>query len=118
MNKLECGGKTVALDDQGFLVNKDEWDEDVAIAIARREGLGSLDKEKLEIIEFMRNYYQKYNAFPILSSVCKTIGEPRNCVNEEFVDPLKAWKIAGLPKLDGIHFVTMDGKKYILEECC
>ena len=31
---------------------------------------------------------------------------------------MKAWKIAGLPKLDGIHFVSFDGKNYRLEECC
>jgi hypothetical protein len=31
---------------------------------------------------------------------------------------MKAWKIAGLPKLDLVHFVSVDGKHYMLEECC
>jgi len=32
--------------------------------------------------------------------------------------PEKAWKIAGLPKLDGIHFIPLSGENYAMEECC
>jgi len=42
----------------------------------------------------------------------------KECLNNEFVNPMIAWKIAGLPKLDGIHFVAVDGKHYKMEECC
>jgi len=119
MTSLSYAGKTVTTDNEGFLANQNEWNEDIAQALAREEGLPELTEEQVEIIRFMREYYHKYNAFPILNQVCKNIDQPRECVNEQFINPEKAWKIAGLPKLDGVHFVTLDGgKSYLLEECC
>lgn len=118
MTTIRSGEKAITLDDEGYLNNPKDWDEDVAQVIAGREGLERLTAEQVTIIKFMREYYGKYNAFPILNYVCKNIRQPRDCVNEEFINPDKAWKIAGLPKLDGVHFVTMDGKNFIMEECC
>ena len=57
----------------------------------------------MEIVKFMHSYYKKYHAFPILSYVCKNIHQPKDCVNEKFINPEKAWKIAGLPKLSGVN---------------
>lgn len=119
MPTIECAGKTIAIDDKGFLANIDDWNEDVAQAIANREGLESLTEEQMAIIKFLRNYYKTFASFPILNYVCKNIHQPRECLNEQFVNPEKAWKIAGLPFLAGVHFVTLDGgKHYLLEECC
>jgi tRNA 2-thiouridine synthesizing protein E len=119
MNSLSYAGKTVTIDDEGFLADQNDWNEDVAQALAKQEGLQKLTAEQVEIIRFMREYYKKFNAFPILNYVCKNLKKPRECVNEQFINPEKAWKIAGLPKLDGVNFVTMDGgKSYLLEECC
>jgi sulfur relay (sulfurtransferase) DsrC/TusE family protein len=42
--------------------------------------------------------FDEWNSFPILGSVCKNVHQPKDCVNEDFLDPIKAWKIAGLPK--------------------
>lgn len=116
MFRLECAGKTVELDDNGFLVDLDEWNDDVARAIAKQEGIEELSQEQLEIIRFMRDYYLKFNMFPILKQVCKIVHQPGQCVNEQFINPEKAWKVAGLPKLGQIHFVTMDGENYSMEE--
>ena len=119
MTTIECAGKTVTIDEKGFLANVEEWSEDVAQAMARREGLEALTDEQLRIVKFLRNYYKTFASFPILNYVCKNIHQPRECVNEQFVNPEKAWKIAGLPLLDGVHFVSVDGgKHYLLEECC
>ncbi len=119
MTTLSYAGKTVKTDEEGYLANQDDWNEEVAKALARQEGVEDLTDEQVEIIRFMREYYNKFNAFPILNYVCKNIKQPRECVNEQFINPEKAWKIAGLPKLDGVNFVTLDGgKSYLLEECC
>jgi len=118
MSVIELAGKEIKLDDEGYLENTDDWSPEVARKLAEQEGTSPLSDEQMEIIQFMRNYYAKFNAFPILNQVCKNIHQPRECVNEEFINPDKAWKIAGLPKLSGVHFVSMDGKKYIMEECC
>ncbi|MEE4242917.1 MAG: TusE/DsrC/DsvC family sulfur relay protein [Desulfopila sp.] len=118
MKEIAVSGKTIRLDDAGFLIDQKDWSHEVARQIARREGIDSLDDEQMEIIEFLRNYYHKYKAFPILNYVCKHVEQPRQCLNNEFVNPMNAWKIAGLPQLDGIHFVSVDGQNFKMEECC
>lgn len=118
MYDIECSGKKLARDKEGFLLHPEEWDEDVAEILAAEEGLAPFNEEQRAIINFLRSYYFKFNAFPILNAVCKRIGQERECVNEKFIDPMKAWKIAGLPKLEGIHFITVDGKNFLMEECC
>ena len=110
--------KKIHLGREGFLVNVDEWNEDVARTIAEREGLKDLSGKKMEIVRFMRDYYKKYQAFPILNYVCKNLDQPRECVTDEFSNPMIAWKIAGLPEPTNIHFVSFDGEHFQLEECC
>jgi TusE/DsrC/DsvC family sulfur relay protein len=87
----------IVLDSEGYLADTESWNEDVAGELAAREGIGELTGEMMDVIRFMRTYYKNYNSFPILNSVCKNVHQPKECVNEEFIDPLKAWKIAGLP---------------------
>jgi dissimilatory sulfite reductase related protein len=95
---LESNGQKVELDDDGFLVDMEQWSEKVAQAMTAREEVEELSEEAMEILRFMRSYYRKFHAFPILNYVCKNIHQPRNCVQEKFLDPMKAWKLAGLPK--------------------
>ena len=96
-------GNNIELDKEGYLVNFDEWNENVACAIADNLGVSKkcpLTEEKLEILRFMRKYYRKFNAFPIPRYVCKNVHQAKNCTYEEFPDPVEAWKIAGLPNLN------------------
>lgn len=115
MNEIECGGKTVSIDKDGFLTNLDDWNEEVAQALAKREGIIELDEAQMAIVKFMREYYKKFKAFPILNYICKNVHQPRECISEEFTDPMKAWKIAGLPHNLHLNFETVDGKHYVLE---
>ena len=118
MGKIAYAGGSVEIEEEGYLVNLEDWNESVAQALAAREDVRALSEEMLEVVRFLRTYYKKFNAFPILNYVCKNIHQPRECVSEEFMNPAKAWKIAGLPRQEGIHFVNVDGKHYLLEECC
>ncbi len=98
MPYLNIKGREIELDEEGYLVNEDEWDEEVAQTMLKDlEGI-EMDKETLEILRFMRSYYKKFNAFPILNAVCKKLHQPKECVHEKFLDPLLAWKAAGLPR--------------------
>ena len=47
MNEIECHGKKIAIDDDGFLVHTEDWDEDVAQTLARLEGFDSVDNEQM-----------------------------------------------------------------------
>ncbi|MCL4456559.1 MAG: TusE/DsrC/DsvC family sulfur relay protein [Nitrospirae bacterium] len=98
MAVIEYAGGKVNIDDSGYLVNIDDWNEQVACALAEREGVDELTKERMDILKFIREYYKKYNFFPILNAVCKNVHQPKNCINEKFMDPLTAWKLAGLPQ--------------------
>jgi len=97
MPVVETGGIKFEVDGEGYLVNIQDWNEQVACGIAEREGLDELTKERMDIINFLRKYYMEFHAFPILRGVCRDIHKPKECVKDEFVDPIKAWKIAGLP---------------------
>ena len=65
--------------------------------LAAQEGITELAEDQLDILKFMREYYKKHKFFPIVRYVCKNVHQPRNCVTEKFMDPVTAWKIAGLP---------------------
>lgn len=98
MPVIEYGSLKINIDEEGYLVNFDDWNEQVACALAEREGVEELTKERIDILKFIRDYYKKYNYFPILNAVCRNVHQPKNCINEQFIDPLTAWKLAGLPK--------------------
>ncbi|WP_041278152.1 TusE/DsrC/DsvC family sulfur relay protein [Desulfotalea psychrophila] len=113
MTTLRSGDTTIILDEYGFLDKDQVWNKEVAMIIAEHEGFTELNEEKMNIINFMRKYYTENHNFPILAEVCKKTGDTcRDCVAREFTDPMRAWKIAGLPKPPSIFFTTFDGKKY------
>lgn len=98
MPVIEYGDIKIEVDEEGYLLDSESWNEKIACGLAEHEGMEELTKERMDVIKFMRDYYKQYNAFPILRSVCKHVHQPKNCVNEDFIEPIKAWKIAGLPK--------------------
>lgn len=96
------------MDEEGYLVNIGDWNDKVACALAEHEGIEELTEERMAIIRFMTGYYREFNYFPILRSVCRNVHLPGRCVEEEFMHPLKAWKIAGLPKPDNVVLTYLD----------
>ena len=118
MSTVDIAGKAIELDEQGFMEHMDQWNEEIAAELARREGYGRIDEQQMEILRFMRSYYKKFCSFPILQSICRNIHQPKECVTEQFINPEKAWKIAGLPKLDNVQFVAVDGQHFLMQECC
>ncbi len=91
---------------QGFLIDLNDWNETVAIEIARLDEL-DLSAAHWEIIFFIQNYYQTYKHLPnariFTKAIKKKLGEEKG--NSRYLHklfpegPLKyACKIAGLPK--------------------
>ncbi len=97
MQTIVYKGKTITLDNEGYLLDFNDWNEDIACALAENEGVEELTKDKIDIIKFLREYYKEHKFFPILRAVCKNVHQPKNCITENFMNPVKAWKIAGLP---------------------
>ena len=53
---IEVNGKTIETTDAGYLVNLNEWDEDVCKVLAEIEGIELTDKH-MDVIAFLRDEY-------------------------------------------------------------
>ncbi len=103
---LELNGDKIATTDQGFLLDKTLWNEQVAEYLAGLEGI-DLTKSHWEILHFIRQFYQEYQYLPnarVFSKAIKsTLGveksKSRYLLKLFPQGPLKySSKIAGLPK--------------------
>jgi tRNA 2-thiouridine synthesizing protein E len=103
MFTFEYEGIKVTVDEEGYLVNFDDWTETVACALAEREGISKecpLKPEQLEILKYIREYYKKFNSVPIVRAVCTNVHQPKQCEYLQFPNPILTCKIAGIPKLN------------------
>ena len=104
MPDIDIAGKTIALNDDGFLMDPTEWDDEVALALAKaEEGLDELTDEHWKVIRYIREYYEEKDIAPMVRKVCKNSGFSLKHIFELFPSgPAKgACKLAGLPKPDG-----------------
>jgi tRNA 2-thiouridine synthesizing protein E len=97
---------SLATNEQGFLINSDDWNEDVARQLAEANDV-QLNNERWEIILFIRHYYDRFQHLPntrvFTKAIAKELGENKGnsrYLHKLFPDgPLKyACKLAGLPK--------------------
>ncbi len=103
MPTFEYEGITIEVDDEGYLLNFDVWNEKVACALAEREGVSHecpLKMEQIEILKFIRDYYKKFKSVPVVRAVCTNVHQPQKCEYLQFPDPIITCKIAGIPKLE------------------
>ncbi len=104
MSILEVKDKKIELNQEGFLLRPEEWDEDVAKFLAKQEeGIDSLSEEHWKIIKYIRDYYLEKQLAPMVRKICQTTGFTLKHIYELFPSgPAKgACKLAGLPKPDG-----------------
>jgi len=104
MSTLDFNGKALELNEEGFLVHPEEWNEEVASLLAlKEEGLESLTDPHWAIIRFIRAHYLETQSAPMVRAMCKGTGVALKQVYELFPSgPAKgACKLAGLPKPDG-----------------
>ena len=101
MATLDKDNTSIVLDQEGYLEDFESWTEKTACTLADKEGVSKecpIGKDRMDILKFMRDYYKKFEAFPIVRAVCKNVGQSKDCQYQQFPDPIVAWKIAGLPK--------------------
>ena len=93
----------IIVDEDGFIVDPNLWDEEVAEALARTEGIDSLTDDHWKIVNYLRNYYLEYGAAPMIRRLCEKTGFKLKKIYALFpTGPAKgACKIAGLPKPTG-----------------
>ena len=96
-------GAEVHVDDEGFLTEYAEWNEDLAVQLAKNIGIDELTEEHWRTIKFLREDYQEQGATATLRRVSTVGGIP---TKELFVlFPKKPAKkmayVSGLPKPAG-----------------
>jgi len=104
MPALDFAGKQLEVNEEGFLVHPEEWNEDVAAFLAKaEENLEQLSEDHWSVIRFIRGHYLEHQNAPMVRSMCKSTGVPLKRIYELFPSgPAKgACKLAGLPKPDG-----------------
>ncbi|OGD30738.1 MAG: sulfite reductase [Candidatus Aminicenantes bacterium RBG_13_63_10] len=104
MPHIEVDGRTIELNEEGFLAHPEEWDKTIAGALAKsEEGLAELTPEHWAVIQFIRDYFLDKKMAPMVRKVCQASGFTLKHIYELFPSgPAKgACKLAGLPKPDG-----------------
>ncbi len=103
MPAVELAGKQVNVDEDGFIQDPDKWDRSIAEALAKLEGVDSMGDDHWKLVEYIRDYYQKFGIAPMVRKLCKETGFNLKYVYQLFPSgPAKgACKVAGLPKPTG-----------------
>ena len=106
MAQIELNGTSYQADNDGYLLNLDDWSETFATLMAERDGI-TLTPEHWEIIQLVREFYQEYKTSPAIRMLVKAMsqkfGEEKG--NSRYLQRLfpdgpakQATKFAGLPK--------------------
>ncbi len=107
---IEVNGKFIGTDEEGFLVNRDDWSNDVAEEMAHQEGW-DLKDDHLGLIDYFREYFEEHQVHPTMHILVQTLGKN---IGERFhehksyqsflyklfpTDPIsELCKLSGLPK--------------------
>ena len=99
MTTATLGGVDVALNDEGFFEDPDQWTEAMAVEMAKADGID----EHWKVIHFMRQEYAEKGTGPTVRVLGKTSGVSVKELYQLFPKgPAKmAARIAGIPKPRG-----------------
>ena len=102
MATTTINGKEVVVDDEGFMTQYDQWDEDIAAALAAAIDVDLTD-EHWKVINFLREDFKEKGETPTIRRVSTAGGVDTKRLFQLF--PKKPAKkmsyIAGLPKPHG-----------------
>ena len=65
MATMDFQGKQIEVDDDGYLLNLDDWNKDLAVELAKQDGI-ELTESHWEVINFLREYYKQYQIAPMM----------------------------------------------------
>ena len=109
MPTLDFQGQAIEIDEEGYLLNLDDWTEDLCKFLAEKENVELTDAH-WEVINFLREYYEEYQIAPMIRVLTKAIGKKLGADkgNNKYLYELypegpakQACKFAGLPKPTG-----------------
>ena len=103
---LNVNNTIIETDPLGYLLDVNQWNQDVALAIAEKENL-QLTEAHWEVIHFVSDFYKEYKTSPairmLVKAMAQKLGEDKG--NSRYLQRLfpdgpakQATKLAGLPK--------------------
>ena len=75
---LEVNGKSIQTDNEGYLVDPDEWNEEIATQLALGEEV-ELTEQHWKVLGFMRDYYNERRIPADVRYVTKFIANELGC---------------------------------------
>lgn len=96
-------GKTVEVNEEGFLVNPADWTRDMAVELAKEEGIANLTEAHWKVIDFSRQSAGSTGSSPTLRAITNGSGVSTKELFTLFPKgpAKKVAKIAGLGKPEG-----------------
>ena len=85
------------LDADGYFARPEDWTPEIAARIALAEGIARLTPKHWEIIDRVRNKYQRLGALPVMRLVCRAAALERHRAHTLFGGCRSLWRVAGLP---------------------
>jgi tRNA 2-thiouridine synthesizing protein E len=76
--QITISGKTIALDDDGLLVDPDDWTPQVAECLSEADGVFLTD-EHWQVIQFARDYYRTFGIGPMPKVIVKRLNRQLCC---------------------------------------
>jgi len=74
MHNIQVDGRDIQLNNEGYLVNFEDWDKSVAETLAEMDHL-TLTKCHWVAIDFMRDFYRQYEIPPSSHALLKAVGD-------------------------------------------
>lgn len=95
--------KTIELDQDGHLANREDWTKELAQELAYMEEVGDLTDQHWKVINYIRDEFDKKGDAPSIRKLTKESGISTKELYQLFPKgpAKKAAKIAGLPKPKG-----------------
>lgn len=103
---IQVNGRDIPIDNEGFLLNPEDWDMDVAQFLAAGENL-DMTPGRLQVVSFIRDYYETNQVVPEARTLLKALSQElgKDIANRKYLYQLfpygygqQACKIAGMRK--------------------
>jgi tRNA 2-thiouridine synthesizing protein E len=103
MSTKMIAGKTVQVNEEGYMTNPAEWTKDIAVEMAKEEGLVELSPAHWKVIDFARQTAVQSGAAPTLRTITSNAGVTTKELFALFPKgpAKKVARIAGLGKPEG-----------------
>ena len=74
MSTREIAGKVVQVNEEGYMTNPAEWTKEIAVEIAKEEGIAELSPEHWKVIDFCRASAGSTGAAPTIRTITNGSG--------------------------------------------